>query len=440
MHSLPQELTHEIYNHLRLPDQAPHRNRWPVTKSPALPQELLDEIVSFLHQDDKESLRNCSLVARSWVYASQKGLFEYVKTHTRELGSWLHGVSQKNPEILRHVLHLNCENEDFGLVWPNGSARDTIRGCLGSLRRLRRFDWYSTEIILSPQEIELFSAFKHTLSYIGLWYCSISRNMLVHLINYFPNLGCLRLELPIYMNSDDEETTLSSQIPLKKLYIDEVPGSFLRVLEELSRLGLCFNDITLYPVALNLLSTVFANFIVRTFGTRAQCLRLPEISRCGMYSLPGISSVGTPGHNFLLDLDDLDLSSCLQLRELELELEASASPLRDWGMNVISSVASTSIERIIIKRSVVHDSDFREVDDTFWTRLDDILVGLVERPEYMLRLEVEFRGNWNDRRYGQSETPLPRFVKKGRMTVRNRRNLSLVYCSDEPGESVWLIF
>ena len=45
-----------------------------------LPQELIDEIIDHIDPcDDKRSLRNCSLVARSWRFASQKSLFKVVE-------------------------------------------------------------------------------------------------------------------------------------------------------------------------------------------------------------------------------------------------------------------------------------------------------------------------------------------------------------------------
>ena len=99
-------------------------------------------------------------------------------------------------------------------------------------------------------------------------------------------------------------------------------------------------------------------------------------------------------------------------------------------LQIILSVESIHIEKIIFIR---RDGYNRPVDNTFWTHLDDTLIELVERPGYKLRLEAEFRGNWNEE--FDKEIHLPKFVEKGRMTVWDGWNLKQIYYSnDKSGE------
>lgn len=140
--------------------------------------------------------------------------------------------------------------------------------------------------------------------------------------------------------------------------------------------------------------------------------------------------MGIPGNNPLVDPDYLSLSPCRELRELELEISGFFSLDRDLGS--ILSITSTNIEKIIINRSTSFDNPL--VNDT-WARLDNTLTELVERLELEIRLEVELRGSWHVGREGfsQKNPGLPRFVKKGRMTVWDYQK-NLVYCSGEPEE------
>ena len=106
-------------------------------------------------------------------------------------------------------------------------------------------------------------------------------------------------------------------------------------------------------------------------------------------------------------------------------------PLHGWGLDTISSITSTNVEKIIIK----HKTAFSHLaGGIFWTSLDDILTELVGRPGYKLRLEAEFRGcrGVEGNEFDQKVIHLPRFVKKGRMTVWDCGN-ELVYCSDAHG-------
>lgn len=87
------------------------------------------------------------------------------------------------------------------------------------------------------------------------------------------------------------------------------------------------------------------------------------------------------------------------------------------GLDIISSVSSTKVEKIIINRGLRYLN--RPVNDAFWTELDDILIKFVERPGYKCILEVELR-EFDVKGFDQKGPPLPMFAEKGRITARNR--------------------
>ena len=74
----------------------------------------------------------------------------------------------------------------------------------------------------------------------------------------------------------------------------------------------------------------------------------------------------------------------------------------------------------------------RGFDHTHLTQLDNALWKLVDRPQYELRLEVEFRvvcwGVTNG--VAELEKCLPRFHEKGRVRAIDTED-RLIYCSDE---------
>jgi hypothetical protein len=116
--------------------------------------------------------------------------------------------------------------------------------------------------------------------------------------------------------------------------------------------------------------------------------------------------------------------------ENSVELEVNVKSLTTAHLNLISSITSTKLERIIL----AHLFAFRIlVDDSLWMRLDDVLVRLVERLTVRAELKVEFRHvpvkrGW-ERDWGKR---LPMFVEKGRMTVFDLES-QLIYCSDAAG-------
>jgi len=104
------------------------------------------------------------------------------------------------------------------------------------------------------------------------------------------------------------------------------------------------------------------------------------------------------------------------------------------GLNFISSITSTHIQKIIVTCSFA----FQElpVNDTYWTYLDDVQCQLVHRPEYRLRLEVEFltaRPTWVEE--PGLKMYLPRFHEKGRVRVVDPGNEGIYFSGHCPGTS-----
>ena len=117
----------------------------------------------------------------------------------------------------------------------------------------------------------------------------------------------------------------------------------------------------------------------------------------------------------------MKLSPCLALQVLVFE--TSANEVNDKGIQAITSIQSSTMEKIIIERKKGLSNC--QVHDRFWTNLDKILFEFITRPMYKHRpkLEVEFWGNWgigNGKLY-REETILPKFVSQGgRITVQAR--------------------
>ena len=129
-----------------------------------------------------------------------------------------------------------------------------------------------------------------------------------------------------------------------------------------------------------------------------------------------------------IELHPLNLSSCHELRELELN--SPAYPLLDRELDLIPTVTSVNIEKITINR---FDLENQQVENNAtWERFDGILTELAKLPREENRLEVEFRYLCADDSGEVDQEPclsnyLPEFVQKGQVTVRNKRNQLVHY-------------
>lgn len=107
------------------------------------------------------------------------------------------------------------------------------------------------------------------------------------------------------------------------------------------------------------------------------------------------------------------LAHCSELRELEMVIVE----MYDWQFNLISSITSKNIRKIVLTFTcMLHPT----VGPFFWPKLDNALTNLVGRLGHEHRLEIELR----DVQTLQIENLtldfnqyLPRFVERGWITV-----------------------
>ena len=147
--------------------------------------------------------------------------------------SYFQGVSadlfsDQDPASLARVTHVTCNG------WhrvPNPARGHNLSSHLTQPKGL---EFENGTILLSPEDIESFSAFKSTLKYITLMNCHISTSTLVSLLNYFPFLERLYL-LSVYRLDSDEHTPLNPRKPLKELILFwDQNTTFLDLLGDLS--------------------------------------------------------------------------------------------------------------------------------------------------------------------------------------------------------------
>ncbi|KAF9645195.1 hypothetical protein BDM02DRAFT_687955 [Thelephora ganbajun] len=153
-----------------------------------LPEELLDEIFGHLPPDDRQSLQNCSLVAKSWLQPSRRLLFARIFIRPATYQSWLDNISPTNTGLLRHARSLKY------LVGGGGCGVSLLRDHLPSFFQLQQLAFSFTNIEPTIcDHLEWLSAFQHTLSSLSLTQVSITWSAFVALIGYFPNLRDLHL-------------------------------------------------------------------------------------------------------------------------------------------------------------------------------------------------------------------------------------------------------
>ena len=263
-----------------------------------IPQELIDEIIGHVlscncDEQNQQSLRNCSLVAKSWTHPSRRRLFAIVEIRKTTFQSWLDTITPANTEVLRHVRSLSyittaapgsCHREPEHRV-------DVLRDYLPSFHRLQHLSLSSMHIPSSDisQQIEIFSAFRHSLSRLSLQYCTVTINALVALINFFPGLD--RLDLCyITHEADGESAPPLCRSLIQKLHIPQFHEDSLDILDQLSELGLVFEELIVgrwsSKIGLHVLSHIvnslgvnIKRFRLMWWETRRKCRKCMYITR-----------------------------------------------------------------------------------------------------------------------------------------------------------------
>ena len=247
-----------------------------------IPQELIDEIIGHIpscdcNEQDQHSLRNCSLVAKSWTNPSRKRLFRTVEIRGTTFQSWLDTIPPANTELLRHVRSLSyitCA------ALPGTGCVDVLRDYLPSFRRLHHLTLSSMHIPSSDisQQIEIFSAFRHSLSRLSLQYCTVTISALVVLINFFPGLDHLDL-CNVLHEADGEPPSPLCRPFIRKLRISRFYEDGLGILNQLPELGLVFEELIVDGWSLKIGFHTLSH-IVDTLGVNVKRLRLLRSGAC----------------------------------------------------------------------------------------------------------------------------------------------------------------
>ena len=210
----------------------------------SLPLEVLDEILSYLPPDDRQSFRNSSLVAKSWIVPSQRRIFETVHIRTTTFQSLRNSIPLSKDGPLQHVRSLYYILDDR---WMHSGPQpeyyvSVLRDHFPFLHRLRHL-FLSFVCLPSAisQELWMFSTFQRTLSQLYLDHCDVTICALITLLNYFPNLNCLGLNQLLHEVDDKSPPPLSRPLPRQLLITEDDPS----LLDQLSQLGLGFDEITL---------------------------------------------------------------------------------------------------------------------------------------------------------------------------------------------------
>ena len=183
-----------------------------------LPLELIDEIIRYL-AFDIWSLRRCSLVAKPWAHLCRRWLFQDVVVTRKTHQSWLDRISPRDVELLRNIRSFTYISDPS--VWNAITPYriDSLHRYMHALCRLKFLELSS--MFLGPevlQQIELFSAFQHTLTSLYLAGCCVTSSALITTINYFPGIMDLNLHSLTYEVDGSLAPPLSR--PLRgKLYI-----------------------------------------------------------------------------------------------------------------------------------------------------------------------------------------------------------------------------
>lgn len=255
----------------------------------SLPQELLDEILSYLPPDSEQgdrSLRNCSLVAKSWINPSRRQLFKTVEIREAALQSWLDGIPPVNGELLQHVRSLSYitdtrtrRNLLFGLqgdqqCTPQSEYRiHVLQDYFPSLHQLRHLSLSSMHLLPdASQQVETFSPFRHTLSRLTLNCCALTITGLVTLMNYFPEINRLDLIRPLWHKVDAESVPPLSRPRIEKLHVSALHEDSIGLLDRLSELGTVFDEIIVEEW--REVHVHYLNRIVKALGENVKRLKL----------------------------------------------------------------------------------------------------------------------------------------------------------------------
>jgi len=377
-----------------------------------LPQELIEEILSYLSSRDKQdqqSLRNCSLVAKSWINPSRRRLFETVVIRTRDRQPWLDKISPSNIELLRHVRSFCFASADRQELVPPSKHTDIedFYVYFPSFHRLHTIKLLEAHI---SERIEMFLPSQRTLSSLILVAVSFPWHSFIALIDYFPNLRNLGLTSLSF--EDDKRNPPPLSRPLRgKLCFNRSRAATVVTFSD----WLCTGpEVEYEELAIDegYLTDAPSRRIIAACGKTLKRLRFQSsecvVSWITLRTLTGLTRVSAP----------VRLPHCPELRELEF----SALYPNPLHMATISTITSINIWKITFSSCpppmVLHIF----LSHRCWTSFDDCISALADNLRKLgskQTLEVEFRSEHLaiDPPSVDYKEFLPKFSEKGRVTI-----------------------
>ena len=221
------------------------------------------------------SASDCSAapLEKSSTLTTQAAPSEHFEVQGDDLKPWENLALQKNHELAEELRHLTFQTVNLPALMKCASP---------PFKQLSHLEFVHTNIRFSPLGIERFSPFKFTLEHISFTTCSISPRLFAHLINYFLNLKSISLDMVSWDYPFIEMVLWAPRISrtLERLTVNLQHGSDEILQKALSDLGLKFNELDLKSFEPILFSGDEASLVIRLFGGRATCLRLP-LFYCG---------------------------------------------------------------------------------------------------------------------------------------------------------------
>ena len=374
--------------------------------------ELVDEILNHLRHDER-ALRNCSLVARSWTYPSQKLIYTHIRITPSTFRTWQKIASPTSAELLRHVYSLTCSNFN--------SLYGFHRGYLKSFYHLQRLTVEQVDDVGS-NTVNLFQAFQSTLSSLSLLRVSLTLDAFIGLLGYFPNLRSFHLNKPAFY--PEYRTVPPPSIPPRgTLALSMVSAKDADILlGALCKLELEYDELGIFGVSdgsshINSLLSACEKTLTRLKLGSSDCK--PHTQQLHEYRLT--HCLDPPAGS------TLTLKNPSELRELVFDMSLQ----RLEEVSLISTITSTSIRKIVFSPSLS-----RDLREQFWSSLDTELSSLVDRLrrsgyKHTLELEVRHQSDFAEKVPDAGpDAFLPKFREKGRVTISEVGSGRILYCSD----------
>ena len=383
-----------------------------------LPLELVDEVLDYLPPDN-ESLRNCSLVAKSWLRPSRQRLFENLFIQDAECQSWLDNIPPTNIELLQHVRSFCFASSDpWGRDSPPHEYIDinNLYVYFPSFHRLHTISLSNARISPDiPERMDMFSPCQHVLSSLILADVSLPWRSFIALIDYFPNLRNLGLSYISFEDDNRDSPPLSRPLHGKLcFYMSQVAAiaAFSGWLSTGPRVE--YDELV---ADVGYFSATHSRRIITACGKSLKRLRL-EVCECFVSRsmlerrLTGRlrSQVGAP----------VTLSHFPELRELEFSVLQPTTRHRD----TVSSITSVNIRKIIFSHPLIAATLQALTNNTDWKSFDDCVSALADKLRGLgnkQTLEVELRtGSIVLDPLVDYSGFLSKFREKGRVSVVDR--------------------